>query len=39
MSDLLNVVRRAGETNLLLVEDYLIRNPHTEAAGGAEGEA
>lgn len=33
MSDLLNVIRRAGETNLLLVEDYLIRNPHTEAAG------
>ena len=38
MSDLLNVVRRAGETNLLLVEDFLIRNPHTEAAnGGGEG--
>jgi ferritin len=37
MSDLLNVVRRAGETNLLLVEDYLVRNPHTEAGGG-EGE-
>jgi ferritin len=37
MSDLLNVVKRAGETNLLLVEDYLVRNPHTEAAGG-EGE-
>ncbi|MDM8530443.1 ferritin [Anaerolineales bacterium HSG25] len=28
MSDLLNVIRRAGEHNLLLVEDYLIRNPH-----------
>ena len=39
MTDLLNVVKRAGETNLLLVEDFLIRNPHTEAAGGAEGEA
>ena len=39
MTDLLNVVKRAGETNLLLVEDYLIRNPHTEAAGGAEGQA
>ena len=38
MSDLLNVVRRAGETNLLLVEDFLIRNPHTEAAGGGEEE-
>lgn len=38
MTDLLNVVKRAGETNLLLVEDYLIRNPHTEAAGGAEGQ-
>lgn len=36
MSDLLNVVRRAGETNLLLVEDYLVRNPHTEAAGSGE---
>jgi ferritin len=34
MSDLLNVIKRAGETNLLLVEDYLIRNPHAEAAGG-----
>ena len=39
MTDLLNVVKRAGETNLLLVEDYLNRNPHTEAAGGAEGGA
>ena len=36
MSDLLNVIKRAGETNLLLVEDYLIRNPHAEAAGGGE---
>jgi ferritin len=36
MTDLLNVVKRAGEANLLLVEDYLIRNPHTEAANGAE---
>ena len=33
MSGLLNVIRRAGEANLLLVEDYLSRNPHTEAAG------
>ena len=36
MSDLLNVIKRAGETNLLLVEDYLIRNPHAEAAAGGE---
>ncbi len=35
MTDLLNVVKRAGETNLLLVEDYLVRNPRPEAAGGA----
>ncbi len=34
MSDLLSVIRRAGETNLLLVEDFLIRNPHPEAGGG-----
>jgi ferritin len=31
MSDLLNVVRRAGDTNLLLVEEYLAR------VGGEEG--
>lgn len=38
MSDLLTVVRRAGETNLLLVEDYLARTGHPEAAtvGGGE---
>ena len=30
MSDLLNVVKRAGQTNLLLVEDYLARNPREE---------
>ncbi len=30
MSDLLSVVRRAGKTNLLLVEDYLARNPREE---------
>jgi ferritin len=35
MTDLLNVVKRAGEANLLLVEDYLVRNPRPEAAGGA----
>ncbi|MDM8529268.1 ferritin [Anaerolineales bacterium HSG24] len=34
MGDLLNVVRRAGEHNLLLVEDYLIRNPHELAKAG-----
>ena len=35
MSDLLNIVRRAG-SDLFRVEDYLSRNPHeAEAAGGA----
>jgi ferritin len=33
MSDLLRVVKRAGERNLLLVEDYLVRHPHESAAG------
>lgn len=28
MTDLLNIIKRAGETNLLLVEDYLARTPH-----------
>jgi bacterioferritin B len=32
MSDLLNVVRRAGDTNILLVEEYLART-----GGGEEG--
>ena len=31
MTDLLNVIQRAGEANLLLVEDYLARNPHVDA--------
>lgn len=35
MTDLLNTIRRAGEDNLLLVEDFLSRNPHSEAGGGA----
>jgi ferritin len=35
MSDLLGIVRRAGETNLLFVEDFLVRNPHPEAGGGS----
>jgi ferritin len=35
MTDLLNVVKRAGETNLLLVEDYLARNPRPDATSGA----
>ncbi len=39
MSDLLNVIKRAGETNLLLVEDYLARNPRPDANGSAEVEA
>jgi hypothetical protein len=29
------VVKRAGETNLLLVEDYLARNPRPDAEGEA----
>jgi ferritin len=33
MSELLQIVRRAGELNLLLVEDYVARS----AAAGAEG--
>jgi len=36
MSDLLSVIKRAGETNLLLVEDYLARNPRADYASGAE---
>jgi ferritin len=35
MTDLLNVVKRAGEANLLLVEDYLARNPRPDAEGEA----
>lgn len=35
MTDLLNVVKRAGEANLLLVEDYLARNPRSDAEGEA----
>jgi ferritin len=31
MTDLLNVVKRAGEDNLLRVEDYLARNPRADA--------
>ncbi|MFQ5612692.1 MAG: ferritin [Anaerolineae bacterium] len=40
MSDLLRIVQRAGESNLLLVEDYLARTGHPEAAalgGGGAG--
>jgi ferritin len=33
MSDLLNVVRRAGDTNILLVEDYLARSGGEEGRG------
>jgi bacterioferritin B len=33
-SALLNVVKRAGEANLLLVEDYLARNPRPPAQTG-----
>ncbi len=35
MSDLLSIVKRAGETNLLLVEDYLARNPRPDLEEGA----
>ena len=35
MSDLVDIVKRAGEDNLLRVEEFLSRNPHSEAAGGA----
>ena len=35
MTDLLNVVKRAGEANLLLVEDYLARNPRVDAQAAA----
>jgi ferritin len=35
MSSLLGVIKRAGEDHLLLVEDYLARNPR-EDDGGAE---
>jgi bacterioferritin B len=38
ISALLNVVKRAGEANLLLVEDYLARNPRADAEAGS-GEA
>ena len=37
MSDLLSVVKRAGEGNLLLVEDYLARNPRPDLAGAETG--
>lgn len=33
MTDLLNVVKRVGENNLLLVEDHLYRNPREDAEG------
>jgi ferritin len=33
MSDLLATIRRAGEANLLQVEDFLARNPHPAAGG------
>jgi ferritin len=36
MTDLLNVVKRAGEANLLLVEDFLARNPRPDAEGEVE---
>ncbi|MEQ8839790.1 MAG: ferritin [Miltoncostaeaceae bacterium] len=33
MTELLQIVRRAGEAGLLLVEDYIARKGHPEAAG------
>jgi ferritin len=38
MGDLLNTIKRAGEANLLLVEDYLARNPRADAAEGGPAE-
>jgi len=35
MTDLLNVIQRAGEANLLLVEDYLARNPRADSQAAA----
>lgn len=37
MSDLLTIVRRAGD-DLFRVEDYLVRNPHESEQAGGEGE-
>jgi ferritin len=37
MTDLLATIKRAGETNLLLVEDFLARNPHPASTGGTGG--
>jgi len=37
MSDLLNIVRRAGD-DLFRVEDYLVRNPHESESEGGAGE-
>ena len=39
MSDLLNIVRRAGDSNLLLVEEHLARGAMAEAAEAAEAAA
>jgi bacterioferritin B len=39
MSDLLNVVRRAGDTNILLVEEYLARVSVGDGGGGPEANA
>jgi ferritin len=39
MGTLLSMVERAGEENLLFVEDYLSKNSLIPAAGGAEGGA
>jgi ferritin len=38
-SALLNVVKRAGEANLLLVEDYLARKPRPQAPAGGQADA
>src|SRR5918999_2892161 len=39
MSDLLNIVRRAGDTNVLLVEEYLARVGGGDEGGGPEANA
>jgi ferritin len=39
MSDLLNIVRRAGDVNILLVEEYLARVSAGDEGGGPEASA
>jgi hypothetical protein len=39
MSDLLSIVRRAGDVNILLVEEYLARVGVGDEGGGPEANA